>query len=184
MGRCWKWCHDTSVGLLLLRVVLGAYFIGHGIAKLQYMDSTISAFNQWGFPAALTGVFSYVVAVSELLAGSAIVLGAFLWPAAALIIIIMTVAISVVVGPNPDNDPALIHFVFGWGMNLIYAAAALALAFTGAGKWSLAGWWMRRHGANCMQCKADHGLQYECKKDDMGNHHPDCSCAMCGCGKK
>jgi uncharacterized membrane protein YphA (DoxX/SURF4 family) len=165
--------------VLLLRLALGAYFIGHGVAKLQSMDSTVAMFNTWGFAT----FWAYAVSIAEVVAGIAFILGAFLWLAAALIVVEMAVAIYSVIGPNPQGEPALFHFIFGWGPNVIYAMAALCLAFVGAGKWSLTGWWLRRRGAQCMQCKADHGLQCECKKDDSGGHHPDCSCAACGCGK-
>jgi uncharacterized membrane protein YphA (DoxX/SURF4 family) len=180
MGKCWKWCHNKSLGLLILRLVLGAFFIGNGVAKLQSMSSTVTMFGQWGF-----GPFwAWTETLAEVVAGAAIALGAFMWLAAALIVIIMIVAVYVVIGPNPNGESSLFHFIFGWGPNAIYAAAAVCLAFTGPGKWSLGGWWMRRRGAACMQCKADHGMECECKKDDSGGHAPDCSCATCGCEKK
>lgn len=180
MGRCWGWCHNKSIGLLILRLVLGAFFIGHGVAKLEGMSSTVSMFGQWGFGS----VWAYAETFAEIIAGAAIALGAFMWLAAALIVIIMAVAVYVVIGPNPNGEPFIFHFIFGWGPNAIYAAAAIALAFTGPGKWSLGGWWMRRRGAKCMECKASHGMTCACATDESGAHASTCSCVLCGCEKK
>lgn len=180
MGLCWRWCHNKSLGLLLLRVVLGAFFIGNAVAKLQNMTSTVAMFNQWGIPSFLT----YASTIAELIAGAALVLGAFMWLAAGIIIVLMAVAVYVVIGPNPSGEPWLYHFIFGWGPNAIYAAAALALAFTGPGKWSLAAWGLHRRAAQCKECNIDHGMKCACATDESGAHASACSCVLCGCGKK
>lgn len=168
IGKCWGWCHNKSIGQLVLRLVLGLYFIGHAVAKLQSMSGTVVMFQQWGF----APVLAYAATISELLAGAALVLGVFLWFAAVLITVVMAVAVYFVTGPNPDGEPMLFHFIFGWGPNAIYAAAAIAMAFTGAGKWSLTGLLMRRKLAMCNQCNIDHGIK--CQG----------SCVLCGCGKE
>lgn len=178
MGKCYRWCHQKSVGQLLLRLALGTYFIGHGAAKFQNISATVAMFGQWGF----SPFWAYAASGAELVSGIAIALGAFLWIAAALVVIVMAVAVYSIVGPNPEGQPWLLHFIFGWGPNVVYATAALSLAFTGAGKWSVTGWLMRRYyQTGCKECKIDHGMKCECATDTAGAHSGDCSCKTCGC---
>jgi putative oxidoreductase len=146
------------LGLLLLRVPLGAFFIAHGINKFQNMAAMETFFASLGF-----GPFwPKLVAVTELFSGVAILSGAFLWVAAPLITIVMAVAIWKVTASAPG--PLLTNFISGWGPNVIYAVAALALAFIGAGRWSLTAWWLRRKGMDqsCKDCRADHGMGHNC----------------------
>jgi putative oxidoreductase len=142
------------------------------------MSGTVAMFGQWGF----SPLFAYAASISELVAGIAIVLGAFMWVAAALIVIVMAVAVYAVVGPNPEGEPWMFHYIFGWGPNAIYAAAALSLAFTGAGKWSLTGLMMNRwkKRAECKDCMISYGAQCTCAEP----HAPDCACTLCGCAIK
>jgi putative oxidoreductase len=149
-GKCWTWCHRRSVGLLILRVVLGAFFIAHGISKFE----NLAAMKEFFASLSLASPFAYVVAVVEILSGTALVLGAWLWPAALGITVIMAVAIWKVTGQNLYGQPFLIHFISGWAPNIIYAAAALSLAFTGAGGYSLSAWYMKRYRGEdaCKEC--------------------------------
>lgn len=158
LGKCARWCHNKSVGLLVLRVSLGAFFLAHGIAKFQNMELMVDFFASLG----LASFWVYVVAVSESLAGAMLIVGAFSWVAAAMITVDMAVAIFKVTGPNPQGQDFLPHFVSGWGTNLIYAAAALCIAWCGAGRWSLTAMWLRRKGMACRDCKADHGMGHNC----------------------
>ncbi|MCC6934743.1 MAG: DoxX family membrane protein [Candidatus Yanofskybacteria bacterium] len=167
VGKCYRWCHNKSLGLLVLRLALGAFFIGHAVAKFQNLPATVEMFQGWGFGA----FWAYLATGSELLAGLLLVLGAFLWIAAALVVVVMAVAVYAVTGPNPMGQPPLLHYIFGWGQNAVFAAAALALAFTGAGRWSLAAWWMRRRSGSveCRECKSDHGMGCNC--GSCSEHH-------------
>lgn len=158
MGRCGRWCHNKAAGLLVLRVVLGAFFIAHGVAKFQSLEMMRGFFDSIGFP----GPWAAIVAASEVLAGIAILVGAFLWIAAPVLTVIMAVAIWKVTGPNPQGQPLVLHFISGWGPNLVYAAAVWCLALCGAGRWSLAAWLMRRRGMACRDCKAAHGMGHDC----------------------
>jgi len=155
MGKCDSWCHNKSIGLLLLRLSLGAFFIAHGVNKLQNIESMQQFFNSVGLTASF---WPHVVGWGELLAGVAILLGAFMWIAAVVIAVVMALAILKVTWPNPSQQPALLHFISGWGPNVIYGTAALALAWCGAGKWSLTGWFLRQKGRSedCKDCQADH----------------------------
>ncbi len=162
MGRCYRWCHNKSLGQLLLRLALGGFFIAHGVSKFINMTDMIAVFGQWGLPS----YWVYVVTFSELIAGLAFVLGAFVWFGASLVLVEMAVAVYMVIMPNTAGQDFLPRYIFGWGQNLIYAMAAVSLAFTGSGKWSLTAMWMKRRGANCKDCKADHGMMAQCKDCD------------------
>jgi putative oxidoreductase len=168
MGKCSAWCHNKSIGQLLLRIALGSFFVAHGVSKFINMKDMVGVFSDWG----LAQFWAYVVAVSEIVAGLTFLAGAFVWIGAALIVVEMAVAMWIVIIPNTTGQDALPRFIFGWGQNLIYAMAAVSLAFTGSGKWSLTGWWMRRNGASCINCKADHGMNGSCKECDVehGKH--------------
>lgn len=103
------------------------------------------------------------VATGEVVAGAALIFGAFLWPAALFITGLMLVAIWTVTSKAPGDR--LINFINGWGRETIYASAALCLAWCGAGRWSLTAWWLRRKGlraAACRECLATHGVGHDC----------------------
>jgi uncharacterized membrane protein YphA (DoxX/SURF4 family) len=138
--------------------VLGAFFIAHGVSKFQNMAMMKEFFGSLGLPA-WTAV---LVACAEVFSGTALLLGAFVWIAAPLITIVMLVAIWKVTSKAPGN--ILLSFISGWGPNLIYAAAALCIAFCGAGRYSLTAWWLRRKGMqkDCRDCKAGHGMGHDC----------------------
>ena len=160
-GRCNKYLHNKNIGLLVLRLALGAFFVVHGISKFQSMDSVVPFFNSIG----LATFWAYVVATAEIISGLALILGVFLWVAAFLLTVMTVVAIYKVTGPNPQGQTFLIHYISAWGTNVIYAAAAICVAFCGAGRWSLTALWMRRWMKKdkvCVDCRADHGIGHNC----------------------
>lgn len=157
VGKCWRWCHRKSVGLLVLRVALGAFFLAHGISKFQNLAIMQEFFVSIG----LAAWMAPVIAAVESLAGLALILGAYLWPAALGIIGVMAVATWKVTGLNVYGQSWLLHYVSGWAPNAIYAAAALALAFTGAGEYSLTAWCLKRCPVLCRFCRMDHGIPVE-----------------------
>ena len=175
-GRCHRYLHNKSIGLLVLRLALGSFFLVHGISKFRSMDSVIAYFNSIN----LSAFWAYVVATSEVISGLALILGAFVWVAAFLITVMTVVAIYKVTGPNPLGQPFLIHYISAWGTNVIYAAAAICVAFCGSGRWSLTSWWLCRrankiceeckgkdsadcpHNMDCLECRADHGIGHNC----------------------
>ncbi len=168
MGKCHRWLHNKGVGLLLLRLALGSFFLVHGIAKASDMSATTTLFAGWGF----ASYWAYAETIAELISGLAIVVGAFLWIAAPLIVISMAVAVFKVILPSLSLQQATViqSFLFGWGPLAIYAFAAVALAYTGPGRYSLAAWWMRRHHFDkCAGCKDVHGMKSSCA--DCDTHH-------------
>ncbi len=124
------------LGLVVLRAVLGALFIGHGTQKLfgwfqgQGLRDTGASFDSIGLrpgrPQATTA------GVSETVGGALIATG-FLTPVGcALIVGVMTQAIrSVHAGKGPWLTDG------GWEYNAVLIAAVFAIAELGPGAWSL-----------------------------------------------
>ena len=128
-----------AVGLLLLRVAMGAAFVLHGWPKVQH------AFNWMGPDAPVPGALQALAALSEFGGGIALALG-LLTPLAALgIACTMATAVGMVhlhdpfVGApgRPSSEPAV-----------VYLAAALMFLLVGPGALSLdallAGVWHRK----------------------------------------
>jgi putative oxidoreductase len=126
----------TALGLLLIRVVVGLTFVGHGAQKLfgsfggHGIEGTAGFFESIGLKPGRTRVVA--AGVAELVGGLLFALG-FLTPLAALAIIgTMLIAIVKVHGPNgywaTQN---------GYELNLIILVIALGVALTGAGSYSL-----------------------------------------------
>lgn len=127
----------VDIGLLIVRVVVGGLFVGHGIQKLSPrldgdgLDGTAGFLAQLGFPApkamaALTGL-------SEIGVGALLVAGLWLPVAAAGIVGLMV------------NAAVTVHAGNGlWAQNggyeypLVLAMLATALAFSGPGRISIA----------------------------------------------
>jgi putative oxidoreductase len=125
-----------SVGLLLLRVIVGALFVGHGTQKLfgwfggHGLDGTGAWMESLGFRRGR--VWAAVAGLAESLGGLLLALG-FLTPlAAAAIVGVMTTAVLAVHLRNGvwNSDG-------GYELPLVYATAATAIAFTGPGAYSL-----------------------------------------------
>jgi putative oxidoreductase len=126
----------ANVGLLALRLTLGAVFLGHGAQK------AFGAFGGPGFAGATGFIgslglrparFWTALAVSgELLAGALFLLGLLTPVAGLLVLATMAVAIAKVHGPKG-------FFVQngGYEYNLVLIIAAVALALVGPGAFSL-----------------------------------------------
>jgi putative oxidoreductase len=125
----------VDTGLLILRVVLGLLLIGHGSQKLfgafggHGLDGTGGFFHSIGFRPGRP--MAMVAGLSEAGAGLLLAVGLLTPLAAAGIVGTLFVAGSV-------------HAKAGlWGQNggfelpLVYSVAAVALAFTGPGRYSL-----------------------------------------------
>jgi putative oxidoreductase len=126
----------SNFGLLALRVAVGLVFLGHGAQK---------AFGSFGGPgfAGASGfigsmgfrparLWTALAVGGELLAGALLLLG--LWTPLAAVFVVSTMAVAVAKVHGPKG-----FFVQngGYEYNLILAIAALALAATGPGAYSL-----------------------------------------------
>ena len=63
--------YNRNVGLLLLRIATGAIFLGHGLAKVGDMSTTIMVFDSFG----LTPFIAVFIAWLEILGGVSLILG-------------------------------------------------------------------------------------------------------------
>ena len=135
-----------AFGLFVLRLVIGALFIGHGTQKLAGwfggpgIEGTRGMYQSLGYPRPRT--MAWVAGVAEAGAGVLLVLGWFTPLAAAAIIGVMINAIGAV---HATNGPWAAYG--GWEYNAVLIAAATTFAFAGPGMlaldnglgWDLAG---------------------------------------------
>jgi putative oxidoreductase len=121
----------VSAGLAVLRVVLGIIFIAHGAQKFFVfgIEGAINAFNQMGVP--LNVVTAPLVATLELFGGAALIIGLLTRLTALGLAINMLGAIAFVKAKGGFFSPNGMEF------ELILFAAAVALALTGAGAFSV-----------------------------------------------
>lgn len=122
----------TSIGLLLLRLTLGAVMVMHGWQKFNEwtVPGVTASFDGMGVPmAAIAAPFATYV---ELIGGVLIILGALTRPVAALNLVSMLGAIIFVHGPA-----GFYASEGGYEFVLLLAAASAAFIFTGAGSYSV-----------------------------------------------
>jgi putative oxidoreductase len=125
-----------SLGILVLRVVVGLLFVGHGAQKLfgafggDGPDGTAANFEQIGLRPGR--VHAMAAGTMELVGGLLLTLGLLTPVGSMAIIAVMTAAILTVHGSkgiwNQDG---------GVELPLVMGAAAFAVAATGPGHWSL-----------------------------------------------
>jgi uncharacterized membrane protein YphA (DoxX/SURF4 family) len=118
-----NFCHNKSVGLLIIRVAIGALFALVGWMKVSDMTNTVLMFAQMGIPAYL----AYIAAYTELLGGISLILGYGSKIASALLAVTMAVA---------AYEVRTAGFMM-MALPLTLLAVALGLMFTGPGKYSL-----------------------------------------------
>lgn len=125
-------CDDA--GKLVLRVVLAAMLLFHGISKLH---------NGIGFvadmlaKAGLPAVIGYGVYIGEIVAPLFILFGLFTRPAALVVAINMIVAVLLA----HTSQFFTLNDTGGWALELqgMYFFTALAIALMGAGRYSVGG---------------------------------------------
>jgi putative oxidoreductase len=125
-----------NLGLLVLRIVVGLLFFGHGAQKLfgwfggYGLEGTGGFFEGLGFRPGKRHAF--LAGLFEAGGGLLLALGLLTPFAAFAITTVMVVAVAKVHLPkgvwNSDG---------GYELNLVYVVAAFALAGIGAGQWSL-----------------------------------------------
>ena len=127
----------APVALLLLRVCLAAVFIPSGWGKLHDLAKVTQFFTELGIPA--PHLNAIVVATSELVCGTLLVVGLLSRAAALPLIASMTVAIFTA----KRADIAGVADLFALD-EFIYLALAFAIVALGPGVLSLDGLWSRR----------------------------------------
>jgi len=124
---------DTrSAGLLVLRLVVGVTFLVHGIEKLGDMAGTERFFASLDIPA--PGLMAPLVAVTET-AGGVLLIAGLATPVVGLALAgdMLVAFLTAHVGQGFFADEG------GFELVLLLAGASLAIAFTGAGRYSLDG---------------------------------------------
>lgn len=125
-----------NVGLLILRIVLGSLFIGHGTQKLfgwfggHGPEGTGQFYQSTGFRPGMA--MAYVAGMSEAGGGSFLLLGLLTPLAAAAIIGVMVSAALAVHAKN-----GMWNTNGGMEFPIVNMAAAATLAFVGPGRYSL-----------------------------------------------
>ena len=138
--------HDTatSLGLLILRLGFAGYLLTHGWGKAQMVLA--GSFDQFGDPIGLgPGLSLVLVAFAEFVCAALVLVGLATRLAAIPPVIAMGVAAFVAHGADPwTMGAAAQRFMAGesesWASKqpaLMFLTAFLALAFTGAGRYSL-----------------------------------------------
>jgi putative oxidoreductase len=112
------------LGLLVLRLAIGASFIFHGYPKLTDPAHWLKAFPGFGFPS----YFAYISGILEVFGGGLLVIGLFTRGAGLLLAIEMGVVLGRTILPS-----AGIYAFRQYELPLLLGAGALALATTGAG---------------------------------------------------
>jgi putative oxidoreductase len=123
-----------TAGKLVLRAVLAAMLLFHGISK---MHNGIGFIADMLAKAGLPAVFGYGVYIGEVVAPLFILAGLFTRPAALVIAINMIVAVLLAHTSQffTTNDTG------GWALELqgMFFFAAIAIALMGAGRFSIGG---------------------------------------------
>jgi putative oxidoreductase len=125
-----------DLALLVLRLVVGLLFVGHGAQKLfgvfggGGLESTTGMFDSIGLRPGW--LHAWVAGTAEFLGGALIALGLFTPFAAAALIGVMIAAIATVHAKN-----GIWNTNQGYEFNLTLMAVVFALAGIGAGAWSL-----------------------------------------------
>jgi putative oxidoreductase len=125
-----------ELGLLVIRVVVGLLFVGHGTQKLfgwfggHGIEGTGGFFDSLGMRPGKQHAF--MAGLAEAGGGLLLALGLLTPLAAAALIAVMVVAIATVHVKNGIWNSSQ-----GYEFNLVLIAAAFAVASIGAGDWSL-----------------------------------------------
>jgi putative oxidoreductase len=125
-----------DLALLVLRLVIGLLFAGHGAQKLfgafggGGLDGTAGMFDSIGLRPGW--LHARAAGTAEFGGGALIALGLFTPFAAAALIAVMTAAVMTVHAPN-----GIWNTNQGYEFNLVMAAVVFALVGVGAGAWSL-----------------------------------------------
>lgn len=122
---------NTNLGLLILRISVGGLMLFHGIAKLKGVSFIEGMLSEKGLPSFL----AYGAYITEIIAPILIIVGYRMRLASLVFALGSLFAIFLV----HAADIFTLNQHGGWGIELIglYLFGALALFFTGSGKFSV-----------------------------------------------
>ncbi|UVK53553.1 DoxX family protein [Mesorhizobium sp. AR02] len=121
---------NSSVTILLGRILLAVIFLLSGFGKLTAISGTAAYFGGLGLP--LPTVTAVVVGLIELLGGLAVLVG-FQTRVAAVVLAVFTVATGLVAHTGWADQMQMIQFL----KNLAITGGFLLLASSGAGAYSI-----------------------------------------------
>ncbi len=127
--------HNPDFAILLVRITLALTFVHAGWLKLQNMETVITGFGQVG----LVPIFAYLVSISELVGGIAMLVGIFVRYFGIILAFIMFMAIIIAHGANGygiQNG--------GYEYVLALLLVSISTVLSGAGKYSFARWYKER----------------------------------------
>jgi putative oxidoreductase len=125
--------HKPDGGALILRLIIGAVFILHGLPKLENMSGTVHFFATLG----MVPFMAYFVCWLELIGGALIILGFWIKP----VCVALAVDMAVVVWGLPAPHGGIF---FGHEYEFVLLILLLSLYIGGPGKYSLARLWLNR----------------------------------------
>ncbi|MBI2661811.1 DoxX family protein [Candidatus Woesearchaeota archaeon] len=119
---------NSRYGPAILRVFLGLLFIVPGITKLMNPAGIIGLVGKIGFP--IAPLFGWIVIISELVCGAALIAGYKLKYAVWPLVVIMGVAAVAVYLPSIKQNPTTFLF------HLVAIAGLVNLFLTGPGAYA------------------------------------------------
>jgi putative oxidoreductase len=125
---------SEDFGKLILRVTLALLILLHGVSKIMNGVTGIEGMvTKIGLPPA----FAYLVYVGEVIAPLLVLVGLMTRPAALIIAVNMVFAVVLA----HMGDLGSLNKTGGWALELqgMFLASALAVAFLGAGRYSIGG---------------------------------------------
>jgi putative oxidoreductase len=123
-------------GLAILRIVVGVALLVHGWSKwANGIDGVAGFFASLGIPAAT--FFAYVVAIVETVGGLFLIVG-FLTQIVGILVFIDMVG-AVLFAYLGQGSPFIDRGAVTWETEALFGVAALCLALTGPGAWSVDG---------------------------------------------
>ena len=124
----------VDAALLILRLVLGITILLHGIAKLPPPPSELAATL---VKASLPGALAWGVYVGEIVAPLLLIVG--VWTRLAAILIAINMVVAVLIAHTGDLFSLGPQGGYALELQALYLFTAIALAMTGAGRFSVGG---------------------------------------------
>ena len=121
-------------GRLVLRLVLGVMILLHGLAKLHGPPDMVAGMLA---KAGLPGALAYGVYIGEVLAPLLLIFG--LWTRAAAIVIAVNMVVAVFLAHTGQLFSLGAQGGYALELQAMYLFTAVALAFLGAGRFSVGG---------------------------------------------
>jgi putative oxidoreductase len=126
INRMSRFCYQPSLGLLIIRVAVGAVFLSHGWSKIGNVEMVSGMLSHMGVIA--PGFFGPFIAWLEVVGGLMLIFGILTRVAGALLGIEMLFAIYLT-GLGSGFGPHQ--------MEVLLMAGSLGIALTGSGKYAL-----------------------------------------------